>query len=352
MTGCSAWQALPYSLSFTIPLSVAIGQWLGGGFAYLAPGYVFGLLPVADWLVGAGSGAATRPSRAAPAPEFSALLRLHVLVQYALLASGCCLVASRAMTWMELVGQVLSMGIASGAIAINVAHELIHRSRRLDQFLGRLLLLSSAYTHFAVEHVRGHHRFVGTDRDPVSARLGESFWAFYPRAVTGSLRSAWALECERLRGLGLPASCWSNSMVQYGFATAGVACATLFAWGLPGLIFYLVSAFVGFSLLEVVNYVEHYGLRRSVDGTDRPESVGWQHSWNVDYRVGRWVLFELTRHSDHHMHASKPYEHLEFSELGPELPAGYPAMILLALVPWLWHRVMDPLASAVCPPAK
>jgi alkane 1-monooxygenase len=231
-------------------------------------------------------------------------------------------------------------------VAINLAHELGHQSSRAERLLAKLALAPSAYGHFFVEHNRGHHVRVATPEDPASARYGESFYRFYPRCVLGGVASAIELEGRRLRDAGR--SFWhpSNELLQ-GWAMTLVLWGALTAWlGWIVLPFLLAQAIYGSSLLELVNYVEHYGLcrRRGADG--RYERCRPEHSWNSNHLVSNLVLYQLQRHSDHHAHATRSYQALRHFDDAPQLPSGYMGMILLAYVPPLWFRVMDPRVRA------
>jgi alkane 1-monooxygenase len=202
--------------------------------------------------------------------------------------------------------------------------------------------------HFAIEHLRGHHQRVATDEDHASARLNETVFAFFWRSIIGQLGSAWNLERQRLVKRGSSVFSVRNEMLWFGAIQTGSwgALVALFGWS-TGWALIAVAA-VAVILLEVVNYVEHYGLRRAIDSRGRWEPVGPQHSWNSDHRLSRAMLFELPRHTDHHMNAGRSYSTLQSVDHAPQLPAGYPTMVLIALVPPLWFRLMNPRVAAVC----
>jgi alkane 1-monooxygenase len=239
------------------------------------------------------------------------------------------------------------MGVACGALGINVAHELGHRVKALDRALSKTLLASSLYMHLIIEHNLGHHRHVSTDQDPASAERGISLYRFLPRSIWGGLRSAWRLEAERLAAAGLAFWSPANEMIRFTLIQLGLLAAVYAIFGLPGLLGYLMTAAVGIGLLETVNYIEHYGLRRQKKASGRYERVMPHHSWNSSHPYGRLMLYELTRHSDHHYLASRPYQILRHFEEAPQMPAGYPAMVLLATVPPLWFAVMNPRVDRV-----
>lgn len=341
--------ALPFMIIFVPPLLAVWGLALGGGWTFLTALFVFGLVPLLDLVLGRNTHnpAPDTPRSPARALLYRALVGSTAPALLALTAFGAWAVTHLALTPLELVGLTLSVGICTGGIGITAAHELIHKSAPVDRTLGKLLLMNVGYMHFFTEHLIGHHGRVATPEDPASARLGESFYRFYPRTVLGSWKSAWAIEQERLTRLQLPRFHWRNQMLWFtGLPLAwGGTLALLFgAWALP---FFLAQCLVGFSLLELVNYLEHYGLARKPLPSGRYERVSVMHSWSSPQRLTNYFLVNLQRHSDHHVNAAKPYQELLHLEESPELPTGYAGMVLLALVPPLWHRVMDPRAEAV-----
>jgi alkane 1-monooxygenase len=248
---------------------------------------------------------------------------------------------------MELVGMTLTMGVSCGVLGINVAHELGHRSRKAEQFMAKLLLLSSLYMHFFIEHNRGHHKNVSTEEDPASAPYGMALYPFIVRSVVRGWLGAWKLEARRLEREGRPVWSLRNEMLRFQLIQFGSCAAVLLAFGWKGLTGFVLAAILGWILLEVVNYIEHYGLRRRKKENGHYERVLPGHSWNSDHPVGRLLLFELTRHSDHHYLASRPYQVLRHFDESPQLPAGYPAMMILATIPPLWFRVMNPRVRAL-----
>jgi len=207
--------------------------------------------------------------------------------------------------------------------------------------MAKALLLTALYTHFFIEHNRGHHKHVATDKDPASARFGESIYAFWLRSVTGSYRNAWRLESKRLQRQGLPFWSWRNEMIRFQvyqvlyLALVGL----IFGWQMIG--YALAIAVFGFLLLESVNYIEHYGLRRKEIAPGRYEKVQPWHSWNSNHEMGRIFLYELTRHSDHHYKASRKYQILRHFDESPQLPFGYPTSIVISLIPPLWFALMN-----------
>ncbi len=340
--------ALPFLIIYIVPASVVAGAFLGGAGTYLTPLLVFFLIPLADAVLGVD----TRN----PVPEatpnegargvYRAICRAAVPIQVGLVCVFAWVVSSRSLTPLEIVGLTLSVGITTGAMGITIAHELAHRANRLDRALADVLLLFVCYLHWGIEHVHGHHRNVATPLDPASARKGESVYRFWMRSVFGSLRSAYAIEATRIRRkrpgaprLGLMVQ---NRVVSFVACGAFLAGGFALALGPRGAVFFLAQSLVAITLLEIVNYVEHYGLQRRPLGDGRYERVTELHSWNASHRVTNYFLFNLQRHSDHHAYPQRPYETLRHFDESPQLPQGYAAMVLLALLPPVWRRVMDP----------
>lgn len=250
-------------------------------------------------------------------------------------------------TW-EKLGIAISIGCIGG-IGINTAHELGHKREENERWLSKIALAQSFYGHFYIEHNRGHHVRVATPEDPASSRLGENFYQFWPRTVVGSLKSAWHLEKKRYARKNTHPfhigndvlNAWLMSAVLFGGLIA------VLGWGITPYL--IIQAIVGFSLLEVVNYMEHYGMLRQkvgAPGKERYERVDPSHSWNSNNIATNVLLYHLQRHSDHHANPTRRYQTLRDFEESPVLPTGYAGMIVLAIVPAIWRRVMDPRVLA------
>lgn len=300
---------------------------------------------LAVWLLIAALEAWPALRRSPPSTQLSALLwllRLHPALQLALIAAG--LLAARQGDWPTVLGLAFAVGFVTGAQGITFAHELGHSRRRADRFLAWVLMASVGYAHFMVEHYRGHHPRAATWDDPASARAGESLWRFLPRTLAGSWRHAWLLEAQQLARLGRG---WARSPLAWctaanlGFV---LALALLAQWKM--LAFWLAQAAFAVWLLEAVNYIEHYGLQRRTAPGGRPEPFGLRHAWNADHAITNSLLANLQRHSDHHMHAWKPFPTLQPLP-GPQLPTGYAGCLLLAAVPPLWFALMRPRLEAL-----
>ncbi|MBK9287726.1 MAG: alkane 1-monooxygenase [Flavobacteriales bacterium] len=220
-----------------------------------------------------------------------------------------------------------------------------HRRLRWERDLARTLLLSSLYMHFIIEHNRGHHARVATPDDPASARQNEPLYAFWFRSVVFSFLSAWWIEIDRLRKDGRSPFGLGNEMIRFLAIEATLVAGIALLFGSTALWCFMGAATIGVLLLETVNYIEHYGLRRRLSESGNYQRVQHVHSWNSDLLPGRLMLFELTRHSDHHYKASKKYQVLRSLDMGPQLPTGYPGMMLLSLVPPLWFKVVNPIVE-------
>lgn len=242
---------------------------------------------------------------------------------------------------VEFFGRTNSMGLMCGILGINVGHELGHRKSRLDQFWGELLLLTSLNTHFLPFHNFGHHRHVATPKDPATAKKNQSLFNFWFTSHFGSYKQAWQIENNRMKSLGRGQFSLRNRMVQYSIMNFLVLFSILLFLGWSVLVAFLFAAVKGIVLLETINYIEHYGLTRTQKPCGRFERVRPMHSWNSDHPIGRAMLFNLSRHSDHHYNGSKPYQLLDSYADSPQMPTGYPGMVCLALLQPLWFEIMN-----------
>ncbi len=284
--------------------------------------------------------------REARRSAFTWLILAYVPVQLGLTAYVLWADATAPVGALDRIGIATALGLANGAIGFTLAHELVHRTAILEKAAGRALLLSLAYPHWAIEHVRGHHRYVGTPRDPATARFGESFLRFWPRTVFGQMASAWRLEAERLRKIGRPAWSAGNEILRMGAIEIALL-AGLAAWlGPLGLGLFTVQVVTAVALLEATNYCQHYGLVRGEIAPGRFEPQAPRHSWNSYRRLTNYYLIELGRHSDHHAQPGRPYQLLRHLDEGPELPWSYGLMVTLAFLPPLWFRIMNPRVIA------
>lgn len=339
--------ALAYALVYVLAGLLAVATALGGAWPLLVPAFVFAALPALDLLVGRDPSDPDDEelARRARDPLYDLLLRAWVPTQLGLLGFAVARVASGDLSVAEIGLLAVGAGVVTGGAGITVAHELVHRKERLDRALAEVLMTSTSYTWFCVEHVLGHHRNVATPLDPATSRLGESVYAFLPRTLIGGVLSAWRLEGERTARRQIPWTSLRDRRTRYGLEL--VALYAGLSWLGPAVVgFFAVQSLVAVLLLEVVNYVEHYGLLRAEVAPGRYERVRPDHSWNSTWRLTGAFLFNLPRHADHHAWASRPYWQLRAWPGAPELPLGYATMVLVALVPPLWFRWMDPRVAA------
>lgn len=328
-----------FALATSLPLGVAWGLWHTPSTGWLVMVGVQLGIALLECLPFWRHSAPAEPAGA----WHRAVLWLHVPLQAGLLALGL-LVLQRpeeGLSTALLAG--LAVGGVTGALGITFAHELGHCRSRVERALAWLLMGSVLYAHFMVEHYRGHHPRAATGEDPATARRGETVWRFLPRTLAGGWRSAWALEAARLRQRRRG---WARSPLAWATAMQGAGLLALSVFGgLEALVFWLVQAAYAVLLLETINYIEHYGLqRRRIQG--RPEPFGVMHAWNADHAFSNALLANLQRHSDHHMHAWKPYATLE-PLAGPQLPTGYSGCLFLAWASPLWVRIMEPRLRAL-----
>lgn len=342
-----SWSALKYLLAYSVPATVALALWLDNAWVWLPLIYAFGFIPTVELLI------APRPENLA---AFSAELRredklydwllyLTLPIQGGLLLWFLWQSASADFNSSIWWGKTVAMGLLLGIIGINVGHELGHRRKRNERYLAKILLGTALYGHFYIEHNFGHHRNVATPEDPASARREESLYAFWWRSITQSYRHAWHLQLQMLSGKRKPFWSFQNDMLWFTISSLLLLGLALIMDGWLGLLSYFLAALLGVLLLETVNYIEHYGLEREAVNERRYENADPRHSWNSDHLLGRLVLFELSRHSDHHAYPHKKYQLLDHHDHSPQLPTGYPGMMLMAALPPLWfywmHRHMD-----------
>lgn len=319
--------ALP---AFFIPALTFYGFYLGGLWSFLGLAYVFGLHPVLDQIIGDRVLQRTSHARA------ELLLNLTLPTMFLLWAY--CLSQLPRFDGLSLVGAILSLGAAGGAFGITASHELIHRTHRLQQYQGVGLLALVNYSHFSIEHVYGHHKWVATPHDPATSRLGESVYKFWIRSIWGGFDSAIRISKQFKQ----------QSKLQAGLFIQGLLLPLAFAiGGSQALLAHLASSLVAILLLETINFIEHYGLVRQQIGNKQFEPVKPNHSWDSHRYLTNSSLFNLGLHSHHHYKASVPYEQLRATSEAPVLPFGYSVMFLIALAPPLWRRVMDPRVKAL-----
>ncbi len=332
-------------LRYTFVLSALVFGFISllghGIWTFALPIYAFVFVPLMEQIIPATGRNLTlaEEEHESKNPLYDYVLYVMVPILYVFLILGIFSLMEEGLTALELSGRIFSIGLAMVAAGINIGHELGHRSTWYEQLMSKMLYLPSLQIHFFIEHNRGHHKRVSTEEDPASARYGELLYTFWFRSWIGGYISAWKLENERLSKKGLPVISIHNEMIWYEIVQILYLLAIGFAAGWMIALHFVIAGVIAKLLLETINYIEHYGLarRKTADGYARVMPV---HSWNSNHWMGRVLLFELTRHSDHHYKASRKYQILKHYEDVPQMPGGYPAMILLSFIPPLWFYVM------------
>ncbi len=333
------WKDYKYLLAYIIPLSGIFSLLKGGQFSFTTVVIAFVLLPVLDSIVPSSKLNLSLEEKKQKELNkyFDALLLINLPLVYITAFYFFQNLIVKELSLLEHIGMTLSTAIVFTTAGINVAHELGHKPEKYNQVISKLLLLPSLYMHFFIEHNRGHHLKVGTDADPASAKKNENVYFFILRSVSGQWMDAWRIEKKRVGTFfGM-----NNQMFQITLATIAVLLTMGLCFGLSIVLNFILVAVISFLHLEIINYVEHYGLRRKKLGNGRYEKVKAHHSWNSNHELGRIMLYELTRHSDHHYKAAKKYQTLDHHDESPQLPYGYPASLLLSLLPPLWFKVMN-----------
>ncbi|MFT4705377.1 MAG: alkane 1-monooxygenase [Bradymonadia bacterium] len=335
-------RSLKYLISFVVPATVLLSLSVGGWGTWLGIIIPFGLFPLLELVMRGTTENHEESEERSLWNDRAYDLQIYSMVpaQYALLGLYLWQVGFGTHTWFEVAGMTASMGMACGTLGINVGHELGHRRKGYEQNMSKALLLTTLYMHFFIEHNRGHHTRVATEEDPASSRYGENIFAFFLRSIPGGWMGAWHLEAERLTKRGERMISWKNEMLRFQVIQVLFTGAIFAGFGPVAGVGFLIASLGGALLLESVNYVEHYGLARKKTEDGRYERVLPIHSWNSNHPVGRLMLFELTRHSDHHANARRPFQVLRHFDESPQLPTGYPGSVLLAWFPPLWFRVM------------
>ena len=334
-------------LKFLIPFILYIGSirsfHTNGWVIWLPLFFAWVFIPLMEMLIKPNSAnmSATEEELTKKNRGYDILLYLVVAVQYFALYEFLSSMKNDILTWQDTIGRIMVMGLLCGVFGINVGHELGHRVNKFEQTLAKGLLLTSLYMHFFTEHNKGHHKRVATPEDPSSARLGEPVYVFYFRTIIFSYISAWHIANDEMRKKMRPVFSWQNEMIQFTFIQIVFLALIFYFFGWLVTIYFIASAFIGILLLETVNYIEHYGLQRKSTSEGKYERAMPEHSWNSDHVIGRLMLFELSRHSDHHYLASRKYQVLRRHDNSPQMPTGYPGMMMLSLIPPAWFYVMN-----------
>ncbi len=334
---------LKYLAALTIPMTAVVGLYFQGVFTYLTPVYSFVIIPILELLLPQNNHNYSDSEIANKKVEklFDWMLYLNLPIVYLILIWSLTIVKSTPLETYEFIGLALSLGMVLGTNGINVAHELGHRQATNERFIGKALLLPSLYMHFYIEHNHGHHLHAATKEDPATARYNQSVYSFWFTSTVRQYISAWHIQNKLLKNNNQSFFSFKNDMLWYSAFQLMYLVVVLLFFGSTGFLFAIMAAVTGFLLLETVNYIEHYGLLRQKTESGRYERVKQIHSWNSNHVVGRIILYELTRHSDHHYKTSKKYQILECYDESPQMPFGYPTSMVLALVPPLWFKIMN-----------
>lgn len=335
---------IKYLAALTIPLSAIISLYFKGYWSYFTPFYAFAIIPILELLLPQDPNNLDDNARQekAKSPFFDWMLYFNAPIVYGILFYTLYDIAIHSYALFELIGLVLSVGIVLGVNGINVAHELGHRQLTWERHLGKLLLLPSFYMHFYIEHNFGHHANAATQEDPATAQYNQTVYSFWFTSVFRQYLSAWKIQRKLLSSYGRSFLNVHNDMLWYTLFQVAFLILVFFFFDTLGFLFAIGSGVVGFLLLETVNYIEHYGLRRNRLPSGRYERVRECHSWNSNHVIGRIVLYELTRHSDHHYKSSKKYQLLDYHDISPQMPYGYPTSMVLSFIPPLWFSIMNP----------
>lgn len=337
--------------AFILPILTVAGYYLGNGWIYSTFVFAFVFLPFLDHLLGIDKSNVPKEHVKEVEEEFyyRFITYCWTYMQLGLVIWGAYVVTVGIFesAWLAM-GFILSVSVVTGGIGITVAHELGHKQSAIERFYSKMLLMMVCYMHFYIEHNRGHHVLVGTPEDPATARKNENLYQFWYRSVVYGYLHAWKLSGESMARKGKAKFSLHNEMVWFAILPI-LFCAVLtlvmsyiqqrFTWEVP--VFFFAQSFFAFTLLEMVNYVEHYGIMRKEIAPGKYERINPLHSWNASHILSNFFLFQLQRHSDHHVYTYKRYQVLNHYDESPQLPYGYSTMIILALVPQVWFRMMN-----------
>lgn len=338
-------RAAPFAVSYLLIPPAWVGVYYGGLLVVLLPVLSWYLFSVIDGLSGLNLDNADPDAKDDDMFWYRMITMCWFPAQFVTIFALVYYVSQAAhLNGLEKVSLFIGFGILTGTIGINYAHELMHQKSKLERFLADALLAMVLYSHFRSEHLLVHHRYVGTSRDPATARYNEGFHRFYPRVLRQSFISAFRAEKAMLARKDKPWTDLGNPFFKYWALQGAFLLLALILGGWAGLGLFLVQAGSAIWQLELVNYVEHYGLTRKHLGDGKYEHVQPRHSWNAAQRASNWLLINLQRHSDHHYKPDRRFPVLQTygAETAPQLPYGYPVMTVVAMMPWVWRRMMNP----------
>ncbi|WP_299305030.1 alkane 1-monooxygenase [uncultured Litoreibacter sp.] len=337
--------AAPFWLALALIPVVMLAAMQGGWYIALIPLFGWGMFSVLDTFVGLNTKNADLETPEEELFWYTLVTLIWFPVQFVTIF-GTMAYALNAdhLSTSEIIWLFFGIGVVTGSVGINYSHELMHQKNRLERWLADLLLASVLYSHFRSEHLLNHHRYVATPKDPVTARYNEGFHRFFPRVLRQCAKSAWDAEVKMLTRKGLPATDFSNPFWRYAALQLAFLIIAALVGGWAGLGLFVFQSFVAIWQLELVNYIEHYGLTRKHLGDGKYEHVQPRHSWNAAQKASNWFLINLQRHSDHHYKPDRRFPLLQtYTEAdAPQLPHGYPVMTMAAMVPPLFRRIMNP----------
>jgi alkane 1-monooxygenase len=336
--------AIVFAASLAFPLLLAGAAWLGGWWLLLVPAAVWGGSSLLDAVLPVSTRNPDLHQSERAINWHVRLVQLWAPIQIVLIF-GAIYAASLPGVFSvgEAVGLMLCVGVGTGTFGVVYAHELMHRPDNFSRWLAELILITVCYGHFMTEHLRVHHRYVGTPRDAATSRYQESLYRFLARVLPGSVGSAWRVEADRLARRGKPVWSEANPFWRYlgGVGLCLVAAASIAGWF--GILLFLIQSLVAVILTECINFIQHYGLTRKHMGHGSYEHTREHHSWNAPLPATSALLINLQRHSDHHFKPERPYALLQTypESKAPRLPYGYPVMVAIAVSPQLWRWVMN-----------
>ncbi|WP_426062499.1 alkane 1-monooxygenase [Flavobacterium sp. DSP2-3-1] len=334
---------MKYLWAYSIPVVGTIGIYLSDFWSFSALFFAFVIIPILELLLPVDQKNYDQETVSGRLKNkfFDVLLYLNVPIVYGALFFCLYKITQTGISKTEIIGMTLSLGVILGSNGINVAHELGHRKNFFEKILGKFLLIPSHYTHFYIEHNHGHHLHVSTPEDPSTAKYNQNLYAFWFQTVIGTYKKAWEIQKKLNTVNNRSFFSVKNDMFWFTIIQISYLLLIYLFFGFKGFLLVLFAGIVGFLLLETINYIEHYGLKRNRLASGRFERVSEKHSWNSNHVLGRIILYELTRHSDHHFKSQKKYQILEYHDVSPQMPYGYPTCMVLSFFPQIWFAVMN-----------
>ena len=338
-------RAMPFWVSYLLPPLAWVAAVYGGWTVLLLPLVTWYLFSAMDFVFGTDQSNADLDASEQDLTLYRWVTLFWAPVQAVTLLSLLWYVPqAEHLGTLEKIFVFFGVGVVTGTVGINYSHELMHQKSNVERWIADILLAMVLYSHFRSEHLLVHHRYVGTPRDPVTARYNEGFYRYYPRVLKACFKSAFAAERNKLQKVDKPWTDGANPFWRYWYLQGIFLVLAIILGGWAGVGLFFVQAGTAIWQLELVNYVEHYGLSRKHLGDGKYEHVRPHHSWNADHKVSNWLLINLQRHSDHHYKPDRRFPVLQTYSVAeaPQLPYGYPVMTIMAMVPSLWRRVMNP----------